>query len=158
MGKKFSDYYAEDLTATKRISPKPPVEEEIVQVETEVVKEEAQAPIPNNDHVIKEALERATSLNEELVQQFNTTIQTLTEQNNETNQVLVEAIRALTDKIGLLEDRIESLKNLEIPTPVVNVTMPEKKVVKKVHRDNRGYVTHVTEEEVYGEDEEDNER
>lgn len=66
----------------------------------------------------------------------------------ETNEKLVEAILALTDKIELLEAKLEAIENLEIPTPIVNLQMPNTKIIKEVHRDKRtGMITHITESE-----------
>lgn len=77
----------------------------------------------------------------------------LVKNTTETNDRLVEAIIALTDKIGLLEAKLEAIKNLEIPTPIVHVQMPSKTVNKEVHRDDKGIITHITESEVHDEDE-----
>jgi predicted metal-dependent hydrolase len=67
----------------------------------------------------------------------------------DTNAQLVEAINALTEKMSLLETKLEAIENLEIPTPIVQVNSPSKKVEKIVHRDNKGFVTHITESEVF---------
>jgi len=72
----------------------------------------------------------------------------------ETNEKLVEAIIALTDKISLLEAKLEAIENLEIPTPVVQVQMPNKPVEKIVHRDGKGIITHITESEVASDEDE----
>lgn len=66
----------------------------------------------------------------------------------DTNTQLVEAIVGLTEKIGLLEAKLETIENLEIPTPIVQVQMPNKAVERIVHRDGKGLVTHITEAEV----------
>ena len=63
----------------------------------------------------------------------------------DTNEKLAEAIIGLTDKISLLEAKLEAIENLQIPTPIVQVNAPKTKVTKEVHRDNKGFVTHVTE-------------
>ena len=83
------------------------------------------------------------------------TMKAVVKANGETNAALLEAVTALTDKIELLETKLEAIENLEIPTPVVNLTMPAKRVEKKVHRDKKGVITHITESEVF--DEEDGE-
>jgi len=71
----------------------------------------------------------------------------------DTNAQLVEAINALTEKMSLLETKLEAIENLEIPTPIVQVNSPSKRVEKIVHRDNKGFVTHITESEVSDETE-----
>lgn len=62
-----------------------------------------------------------------------------------TNEILAEAIIGLTDKIALLEAKLEAIENLEIPTPIVQVSSAQTKVVKEVHRDSKGLVSHITE-------------
>lgn len=66
----------------------------------------------------------------------------------ETNEKLVEAIKSLTDKIALLETKLDAIEKLEIPTPIVHVQLPSKTVNKEVHRDKQGIITHITETEV----------
>jgi hypothetical protein len=61
-----------------------------------------------------------------------------------TNEILAEAIIGLTDKIGLLEAKLDAIENLTIPTPIVQVQAPQK-VLKEVHRDKKGLVSHITE-------------
>ncbi len=63
----------------------------------------------------------------------------------ETNEKLAEAIVGLTEKIGLLEAKLEAIENLEIPTPIVQVNAPKTKVTKEIHRDEKGFATHVVE-------------
>ena len=65
--------------------------------------------------------------------------------SQETNEMLAEAIVALTEKIGLLETKLEAIENLTIPTPIVQVNAPKTKVTKEIHRDDKGFATHVTE-------------
>lgn len=62
----------------------------------------------------------------------------------ETNETLAEAIIGLTDKIGLLETKLDAIEKLEIPTPIVQIAAPQK-VIKEVHRDKKGLVSHITE-------------
>ena len=61
-----------------------------------------------------------------------------------TNEILAEAILGLTEKIGLLEAKLDAIEKLEIPTPIVQIAAPQK-VVKEVHRDKKGLVSHITE-------------
>ena len=75
----------------------------------------------------------------------------LVKSNVDTNDQLVEAILALTEKIGLLETKLEAIENLEIPTPVVNLTMPTK-TKKIVHRDKKGLIDFITEEIIHNEE------
>lgn len=67
--------------------------------------------------------------------------------SQEVNEKLVEAIVGLTEKIELLEAKLEAIENLEIPTPIVQVQSPRTRVKKEVHRDGKGLITHVTESE-----------
>ena len=67
--------------------------------------------------------------------------------SQEVNEKLVEAIVSLTEKIELLETKLEAIENLEIPTPIVQVQSPRTRVKKEVHRDGKGLITHVTESE-----------
>lgn len=67
--------------------------------------------------------------------------------SQEVNENLVEAIVGLTEKIELLEAKLEAIENLEIPTPIVQVQSPRTRVKKEVHRDGKGLITHVTESE-----------
>ena len=99
----------------------------------------------------RKMLESIAASNATLVE----TMQDIVKANGETNAALLEAVTALTDKIELLETKLEAIENLEIPTPIVNLSMPNKRVEKKVHRDKKGVITHITESEVF--DEEDGE-
>lgn len=75
--------------------------------------------------------------------------------STETNEKLVEAITALTDKIELLEAKLEAIEKLEIPTPVVHVQMPNTKVHKEIHRDEKtGMISHITESEIADDEDE----
>jgi len=99
----------------------------------------------------RKVLESIAESNATLVE----TMQGIVESNSESNKALLEAVAALTDKIELLETKLEAIENLEIPTPIVNLSMPNKRVEKKVHRDKKGVITHITESEVFDEDDGD---
>lgn len=60
----------------------------------------------------------------------------------EHNTAVVKALEALTSKINSLQENLK----IEIPTPVVHVSMPERTIIKKVHRDKEGNITHISEE------------
>ena len=94
-------------------------------------------------------LETITASNAKIVE----AAEKIVESNAESNTKLIEAIGMLTDKIELLETKLEAIENLEIPTPIVNLSMPSKTVQKQVHRDKKGIITHITESEVFDEDE-----
>ena len=70
-----------------------------------------------------------------------------------TNETLAEAIIGLTEKIGLLEAKLEAIEHLEIPTPIVHVQQGAQRIVKEVHRDSKGLVSHITESPVEDEGE-----
>jgi len=72
----------------------------------------------------------------------------LVKDSTETNTKLVEAILGLTEKIGLLEAKLEAIENLEIPTPIVQIQQPSTRIHKEIHRDKKGIITHITESEV----------
>jgi type IV secretory pathway VirJ component len=63
------------------------------------------------------------------------------------NEKLVEAILSLAEKIELLEAKLDVIKDLEIPTPIVHVQTPNSRVMKEIHRDTKGLITHITESE-----------
>jgi uncharacterized iron-regulated protein len=101
----------------------------------------------------RKVLESIAESNATLVE----TMQGIVESNSESNKALLEALTALTDKIELLETKLEAIENLEIPTPIVNLSMPAKRVEKKVHRDKKGVITHITESEVFDEEDDGDE-
>jgi len=71
-----------------------------------------------------------------------------------TNKKLVEAITSLTDKIDLLEAKLEAIEKLEIPTPIVHVQMPSTKVHKEIHRGTDGMISHITETDIVDDEDE----
>ena len=108
---------------------------------------------------LEEQREESRKMLESVAQSNAVLVETMKEvvkANGETNAALLEAVAALTDKIELLETKLEAIENLEIPTPIVNLSMPNKRVEKKVHRDKKGVITHITESEVF-DDEDDGE-
>ncbi len=73
----------------------------------------------------------------------------------ETNEKLAEAIISLTDKIELLEAKLDAIEKLEIPTPIVHVQMPNTKVHKEIHRDEKtGMISHITETDIVDDEDE----
>ena len=95
----------------------------------------------------------------ETVMESNATLVATSEKIMESNLTgtlaLVEAIEALTSKVELLETKLDAIRDLEIPTPIVNLAMPNKQVEKTIHRDKKGAITHITESEVFDEDEDE---
>lgn len=166
--KSFKDIYAEDrakpatgpsslpeVTITPPMPTVKPPREERTLVET-FSKEDGQAIV----EAVKEQREESEKIVETLVKsnkRISSTVAKLVESANETNTKLLEAITALTDKVSLLEGRIEEMKHLEIPTPIVNVQMPGKKTVKKIHRDQKGMITHIEESEEFLDEDDGNE-
>jgi hypothetical protein len=56
----------------------------------------------------------------------------------------------------LLEAKLTAIEKLEIPTPVVHVQMPNTKVHKEIHRDEKtGMISHITESEIAEESEDE---
>jgi len=127
------------------------------------IHEEVVAPPPVRIELTEEIAEVLTEQREQAAMVLESVMKTNTKIANnvtklvknsvDTNDKLVEAILALTDKIGMLEAKLEAIENLEIPTPIVQVNSPNKKVQKQVHRDKKGIITHITESEVFDEDE-----
>ncbi len=172
--KSFKDNYTDLLSGTTadEFSPDavmptptatPPTMVEVVEIDgIGLPKTETQTPMPPVQPVRVELTEEiADVLTEqreqsakvlESVMKTNTKISNsitkLVKNSMETNKKLVEAIVALTDKIEILEAKLEAIENLEIPTPIVNLQMPSKTINKKVHRDKKGIITHITETEV----------
>jgi hypothetical protein len=55
---------------------------------------------------------------------------------------LMECTLKLSEKI----DELQTSLNITVPTPIVQLTLPERTVTKKVHRDSKGNITHISEE------------
>jgi len=165
--KSFKDIYTED-------SSKPePVRQDAIEV-TELPNRLTEVNMAEEPKVVSEAFskedgetiieavreqrEETERVVETLVKsnkKISSTVVKLVESANETNTKLLEAISALTEKVSLLENRIEGMKDLEIPTPIVNVQMPGKRTTKKVYRDAKGMISHIEESEDFGDDEDD---
>jgi hypothetical protein len=90
--------------------------------------------------------QKAQEFKLELTEKMNESIASMFGKNNE---ALLNVISGLIDSNTKLCERIEALQtslNINIPTPVVQVTMPDRKVVRKVHRDSNNNISHITEE------------
>ena len=170
----FKDNYTDlvaEPTATNEISPDSvvitPTAVDAVEIqEVGLPKTETQTPMPPVQPVRVELTEEiADVLTEqreqsakvlESVMKTNTkiarSVTKLVKNTTETNDKLVEAIIALTDKIELLEAKLEAIENLEIPTPIVQVQAQNTKILKEVHRDGNNLITHITESEVSDDD------
>jgi len=110
-------------------------------------------------HVLNEQKEESTRLLESVIETNKSIVESITTvvtNSNTSNKQLVTVIDKLAERLGTLEDRldsvklleskIDSIKDMKIPTPIVNLTIPSKRIRKEVHRDNKGFITHVTEE------------
>ena len=133
-----------------------PVKETVTVEEVRVEEPVAQRPSPTMTVIDNELITEQREASQQMIQlvlesnaQIVATTKEIVESNGITSLALVEAIAALTDKIELLETKLEAIENLEIPTPIVNLAMPNKKVNKEVHRDKKGVITHITESEVF---------
>jgi hypothetical protein len=164
--KSFKDIYAEDRTKVssgtvtvpkvENIPPMPEVKppREATPVVETFSKEDGKAILEE----VKTQREESEKLVETLVKsnkKMSVTVAKLVESANETNGKLLEAITALTEKVAMLEGKLDEIKHLEIPTPIVNLQMPGKKVLKKVNRDAKGQITSIEESEVFSNDEDD---
>lgn len=83
------------------------------------------------------------------IELFERVITDINEKNSTMHQSLIEAIQRLFDVSGVLIERVEALQtslNITVPTPIVQVAVPDRSVTRKIHRDNQGNITHITEE------------
>lgn len=125
------------------------LEEQVVRVDlTESIKDILTEQREQTAKVLESVLKSNTKIANNVAKHVKST------QN--TNEKLVEAIVSLTEKIELLEAKLEAIENLEIPTPIVQVQSPRSHIKKEVHRDNKGLITHVTESEIFDDDNEEN--
>lgn len=180
MTKSFKDNYAEKVavqvtpSTTDAITPDavtitptvlPPLETEEIKIgEGLPMHEHVIPPQPVRVELTEEIAEVLTEQREqaakvlESVMKTNTkianSVSKLVKSNVDVNDKLVEAILSLTEKIGLLETKLEAIENLEIPTPIVQVNAPNTKVHKEIHRDTKGIITHITESEVPADEDE----
>jgi hypothetical protein len=171
MPKSFKDYYAEDkepivtegglrvkhdsLTRLPEVNvevPMPPVQQP-QPVLTESVMESVKTLLNEQREESKKLLGAANKTNKKILESVNT----LVEATNDINAKLIEAITSLSDTVAMLEGKIDEIKNIEIPTPIVNLQMPSKKTIKNVHRDKRGMITHIEESEVFDEEDDSGE-
>ena len=133
---------AEEVAPT--INPHSEVGREMTVLEEEVVRVDLTESIEN---ILTEQREQTAAVLESVLK-ANTKISNNVAKHVKsaagTNEILAEAILGLTEKIGLLEAKLDAIEKLEIPTPVVQIAAPQK-VVKEVHRDKKGLVSHITE-------------
>ncbi len=123
------------------------LEEEVVRVDlTESIKDILTEQREQTAKVLESVLKANTKIANNVAKHVKET--------SKVNEKLVEAIIGLTEKISLLETKLEAIENLEIPTPIVQVQLPNKTIEKIVHRDDKGLVTHVTESEISDDEDE----
>ena len=91
----------------------------------------------------EKVLESVISTNKKIVE----SVKSIVESHNKTNESLREAVDNLSKDMKLLEKQIGAMKNVEIPAPIVNFTIPPRTVKKTVYRDEKGLITHITETE-----------
>ena len=164
--KKFSEYYDKDKVADGAVADVIIEEQEVEEIDipnmTIIESDEPkQVVITEEDmkHVLTEQKEEAARLLESVVETNKSIVEsiaTVVANSNASNKQLVSVIDKLAERLGTLEDRldsvklleskIDSIKNMTIPTPIVNLTIPSKRIKKEVHRDDKGFITHVTEE------------
>ena len=172
MTKSFKDIYEEDKDIEQDKVVLQPVD--LINAEVDKVVIEAPVEIKREMTVLEEEVVRidlTESIKDILTEQREQTAKVLesvlksntkiannvakhVKETSKVNEKLVEAIIGLTEKISLLETKLEAIENLEIPTPIVQVQLPNKKIEKIVHRDGKGLVTHVTESEVSDDEDE----
>lgn len=166
MAKSFKDYYTVDKDEEARPRKKAQVEPVAVTRTPEVqsqVAEQVQPKLVIAEDISKAVrevmveqrlqseslLESVTKVNQEI----SANVSKLVESTNELNTRLLEAISTLSERVLTLEGKLDEIKHLEIPTPIVNLQMPSKRTVKKVHRDAKGVITHIEESEQFDTDE-----
>lgn len=136
-------------TKQKRISA---VEENLKETSfsKEVLKTEIRSEVESKITEQVEARVRQ-QISEEYEQKFTEFKQQLSESlicevvnnMNANNDLLLKVIETLAKKVEGLQESL----NIEIPAPVVNVTMPDRKVERIVHRDSKGHITKITEQD-----------
>lgn len=175
MAKSFSEYYKEDsvkpvLPEVTEIPEMPTVkrprqerQEPVVETVNEYANPEPVNTVDKSETIL-EALKEQRDESEKIIQSLTesnnemaSSVTKLVESANETNNKLLEAIVGLSEKVSMLEGKLDEIKNLEIPTPIVNLQMPGKKVTKRVHRDEKGMITHVEESESFEDSDNDEE-
>jgi SNF2 family DNA or RNA helicase len=164
----FKDIYEQDKNTKAAIKPEDVKVEKVEPVKvSENIKAEEPVEVKREMTVLEEQVVRVDiteSITEVLSEQREQTAKVLesvmksntkiannvakhVKSSQEVNEKLVEAIVGLTEKIELLEAKLEAIENLEIPTPIVQVQSPRTRIKKEVHRDGKGLITHVTESE-----------
>lgn len=101
------------------------------------------------DDIKEEVMSRMLAELSSSTNSLTESVKHLNENSESTNKNVIKAIAYLSEKVENLSEQM----SVEIPTPVVRVTMPEKKLVREVHRDDRGLITHISER--YENDEQD---
>jgi len=128
-----------------RIGAGLPIQEEVVvhPIRVELTEEIADVLTEQREQAAK-VLESVMKTNTKIANN----VTKLVKSNVATNDKLVEAILSLTEKIGMLEEKLEAIEKLEIPTPIVQVNAPSTTTHKEIHRDDKGIITHVTESQI----------
>lgn len=93
------------------------------------------------DDIKEEVMSRMLAELSSSTNSLTESVKHLNENSESTNKNVIKAIAYLSEKVENLSEQM----SVEIPTPVVRVTMPEKKLVREVHRDDRGLITHISE-------------
>jgi hypothetical protein len=89
-------------------------------------------------------------LTEQLIGKFSTMMLEHAKSVESNMTVFSESINSFNDVVLKLGNKISQLSEglkIEIPAPIVNVTMPSKKVERVVHRDEKGHILKITEED-----------
>ena len=111
---------------------------------------EEKTSLQSSNKEVKLVTEAVESFKDTLTESNNTLVESITKISESNNKYIETTVKQQQEMIAVLTslvERIETLEekiNIEIPTPVVNVHMP--KTVKKVHRDNKGHISHISED------------
>lgn len=150
--KSFTDYYISKDKEKKITDVKEQLRQEAT-IESDIVKEAQVICIAEEQKEQKEkkqAIEDKNKLTESIQnigktlvtsnQQLIESLERLNNDNVKQQHSMIAILEKLVDRIEMLEEKL----NIEIPTPVVNIQLP--RTTKKVHRDGKGHISHITEE------------
>lgn len=172
--KTFKDYVPEEKVEPTLIEPKvvkpklpkvtkPPVSESVKPKEksfvSEVMNSEVRKEVYETEKSLLESrlkedlsrqikeeydiklMETKVELYETMVGQMSKLMEESTEKQLAIMESLIKSNELLFEKISELQTSL----NITVPTPIVQFTMPERNVVRQIHRDSKGNITHITE-------------
>ena len=121
------------LPETNTKTPMPPVKEPLTEEIKDVLTEHQEQSAMVLESVMKTNIKIKNS------------VAKMIKSNTESNKKLVNDITRLMEKVKKLETRLSELQNLEVSAPIIDPRSPTTKIIKKVHRDENGLITHISE-------------